>query len=159
MGTEFQNSLLFGVCVSNFERTLILPLSPPQREKREKKSESPVISHTIPIPLDLVSIDRSRTWALGSFSTSNLSNSSSPVSFHFPFSSSSSSSIVGFPSHLSHFPFLCSFVLLVELKKQISCSLQLSNKTDSYVAFKVILINFGFLIPSFLPSVFFFSFN
>lgn len=47
-------------------------------------------------------------------------------------------------------------MLLVELKKQISCSLQLSNKTDSYVAFKVILINFGFLIPSFLPSVFFF---
>lgn len=26
---------------------------------------------------------------------------------------------------------------LVELKKQISCSLQLSNKTDNYVAFKV----------------------
>ncbi|KAF8380488.1 hypothetical protein HHK36_027975 [Tetracentron sinense] len=29
------------------------------------------------------------------------------------------------------------FFLSVELKKQISCSLQLSNKTDNYVAFKV----------------------
>lgn len=29
------------------------------------------------------------------------------------------------------------FTFLVELKKQISCSLQLSNKTDNYVAFKV----------------------
>ncbi|KAK4797163.1 hypothetical protein SAY86_029489 [Trapa natans] len=33
------------------------------------------------------------------------------------------------------FLFLC--VLLVELKKQISCALRLSNKTDHYVAFKV----------------------
>ncbi|KAH7514164.1 hypothetical protein FEM48_Zijuj11G0059600 [Ziziphus jujuba var. spinosa] len=33
------------------------------------------------------------------------------------------------------FCFLC--FCLVELKKQISCSLQLSNKTDNYVAFKV----------------------
>ena len=29
------------------------------------------------------------------------------------------------------------FIDEVELKKQISCSLQLSNKTDEYVAFKV----------------------
>jgi len=32
------------------------------------------------------------------------------------------------------------FSVVVELKKQISCSLQLSNKTDSYVAFKVTII-------------------
>ena len=29
---------------------------------------------------------------------------------------------------------------LVELRKQISCSLQLSNKTDNYVAFKVLFL-------------------
>lgn len=37
------------------------------------------------------------------------------------------------------------FLGLVELKKQISCSLQLSNKTDNYVAFKV-----NWFPPSFL---------
>lgn len=36
------------------------------------------------------------------------------------------------------------FKKLVELRKQISCSLQLSNKTDNYVAFKVNLFNFCF---------------
>ncbi|OAY77404.1 Vesicle-associated protein 1-2 [Ananas comosus] len=30
-----------------------------------------------------------------------------------------------------------------ELKKQISCSLQLSNKTDEYVAFKSVIVNDG----------------
>lgn len=30
---------------------------------------------------------------------------------------------------------------IVELKKQISCSLQLSNKTEDYVAFKVTRIS------------------
>lgn len=45
---------------------------------------------------------------------------------------------------------------LVELKKQISCSLQLSNKTDNYVAFKVsfsdlyVKLSYFFLIFSYI---------
>lgn len=31
------------------------------------------------------------------------------------------------------------FTFLVELKKQISCSMQLTNKTNNHVAFKVLL--------------------
>jgi len=59
-----------------------------------------------------------------------------------PFNSFSFSSLRDFLTLLS---FLLFFLLvLVELKKQISCSLQLSNKTDAYVAFKVTL-NFAFV--------------
>lgn len=43
----------------------------------------------------------------------------------------------------------------VELKKQISCSLQLSNKTDNYVAFKVSLVlGINWLIYQALDVVF-----
>ncbi|KAK4740813.1 hypothetical protein SAY87_024401 [Trapa incisa] len=51
-----------------------------------------------------------------------------PLELKFP----CTSALVSFPD-LSLVP----QGLRVELKKQISCSLQLSNKTDSYVAFKV----------------------
>jgi hypothetical protein len=46
------------------------------------------------------------------------------------------------------------FVSLVELKKQISCSLQLSNKTDNYVAFKVIFSFFFFLFKLLLSFLY-----
>lgn len=45
----------------------------------------------------------------------------------------------------SNFHFL-GFCETVELKKQISCSLQLSNKSDNCVAFKVLLFFFLFLL-------------
>lgn len=119
---------------------------------RVSKFETPVISHNSNSSGSR--LDRS----ISNMSTGELLNIE-PLELKFPcefpfsllffFYSNSRVSI----APLS-FPYF--ILLLVELKKQISCSLQLSNKTDSYVAFKVILINFGFLIPSFLPSVFFF---
>lgn len=48
------------------------------------------------------------------------------------------------------FVFAWSFSVSVELKKQISCSLQLSNKTDSYVAFKVIFLSLFVFSESFM---------
>jgi len=50
------------------------------------------------------------------------------------------------------------FSVVVELKKQISCSLQLSNKTDSYVAFKVTII-FLLLIFVYFDKDFILSFS
>lgn len=41
----------------------------------------------------------------------------------------------------------CDLIGEVEVKKQISCSLQLTNKSDDYVAFKV--VDLGFFGPFF----------
>jgi len=94
-------------------------------------------------------LNRIPRWAPVTFSASNLLNWSSYVrsfSLSFFLSLSLFSILLGF-----HFHSLFS----VELKKQISCSLQLSNKTDSYVAFKVTNLSFQ-LSPSL--SLFLFNF-
>lgn len=44
------------------------------------------------------------------------------------------------------------FCFLVELKKQISCSMQLTNKSDNYVAFKVKKLFFFSFIFSYLSA-------
>lgn len=77
----------------------------------------------------------SREWPQRNFSTSNLLSSSFPVS--------SSYSVFNLFSFLAlHVVWLRFFVCVVELKKQICCSFQLSNKTETYVAFKVISLVF-----------------
>jgi len=81
--------------------------------------------------------DPSPRWAPATFSTSNLSNLSSSVRFSLSLSLPFPLSVLlGFHFHS---------LLSVELKKQISCSLQLSNKTDNHVAFKV--TNLSFQLP------------
>lgn len=87
-----------------------------------------------------------------SFSPLILSSSNSHVKKKTLLSSSSLFSFFYFCRlHFYFYFFPCNGVLIwsVELKKQISCSLQLSNKTENHVAFKV-NFRFNFLFMIFL---------